>query len=323
MIPKRTENYVVGVDFGTDSCRALLVDAASGDVAAVSVASYPRWKQGLYCDPLSDRYRQHPLDYVESFESAMRDLLDRVGADEFRKVRAISFDTTGSTPVLTDRAGVPLALCPGFADDSDAMFILWKDHTAKDEAEQINALAHRWDVDFTAYSGGTYSAEWAWAKVLHVLRSNPRVRSAAYAWIEHSDWMGALLTGQTCPEKVLRNRCAAGHKAMWHESWNGLPSESFLAALDPLLKGWRDRFRGETVTADRPVGVISPEYAGRLGLAEGTVVGVGMIDAHAGAVGACIQPHVLTRIMGTSTCDILICPPDELSPAPVRAYAVR
>lgn len=318
MIPKRTENYVVGVDFGTDSCRALLVDAASGDVAAVSVASYPRWKQGLYCDPISDRYRQHPLDYVESFESAMRDLLDRVGADEFRKVRAISFDTTGSTPVLTDRAGVPLALCPGFADDPDAMFVLWKDHTAKDEAEQINALAHRWDVDFTAYSGGTYSAEWAWAKVLHVLRSNPRVRSAAYAWIEHSDWMGALLTGQTCPEKVLRNRCAAGHKAMWHESWNGLPSESFLAALDPLLKGWRDRFRGETVTADRPVGVISPEYAGRLGLAEGTVVGVGMIDAHAGAVGACIQPHVLTRIMGTSTCDILVCPPDELSPAPVR-----
>lgn len=256
MIPKRTENYVIGVDFGTDSCRALLVDAASGDVAAVSVASYPRWKQGQYCDPLSDRYRQHPLDYVESFESTMRDLLDRVGADEFKKVRAISFDTTGSTPVLTDRAGTPLALCPGFADDPDAMFILWKDHTAKAEAEQINALAHRWEVDFTAYSGGTYSAEWAWAKVLHVLRTNPRVRDAAYAWIEHSDWMGALLTGQTSPEKVLRNRCAAGHKAMWHESWNGLPSESFLSALDPLLKGWRDRFRSETVTADRPVGVI-------------------------------------------------------------------
>lgn len=146
--PERTENYVVGVDFGTDSCRALLVDAASGDVAAVSVASYPRWKQGLYCDPLSDRYRQHPLDYVESFESAMRDLLDRVGADEFRKVRAISFDTTGSTPVLTDRAGVPLALCPGFADDPDAMFVCGK--TIRPRTKRSRST--RWPIGGTSIS---------------------------------------------------------------------------------------------------------------------------------------------------------------------------
>ena len=311
-------DYVIGVDYGTDSCRGVLVDAATGSIEAVSVACYPRWKQGLYCDPSRDCYRQHPLDYVETFIAVMHDLREHVGGDAFKQVRAISFDTTGSTPVLTDRTGTPLALIPEFAEEPDAMFILWKDHTAKCEADAINELAHRSDPDYTRYSGGTYSAEWVWAKVLHVLRTNSHVRAEAYAWIEHSDWMSALLTGRQRPEEVLRNRCAAGHKAMWHESWRGLPSESFFAALGPELKEWRGRFRNQTDTADVPVGPITPEYAAQLGLSEDTLIGVGMIDAHAGAVGACIKPHVLTRIMGTSTCDILVCPPGEVRSVPVR-----
>ena len=173
------ERYVIGVDFGSDSCRAVLMDACDGRRVADSSCEYPRWIAGKYCDPAGDRYRQHPQDYIDVFRHVIGEIAAKAGASVMAKVEGMSFDTTASTPVLVDGNGTPLALLPEFAEDPDAMFILWKDHTSKAEADEINALAHGWDVDYTSFSGGIYSPEWAWAKVLHVLRTNDRVAGAA------------------------------------------------------------------------------------------------------------------------------------------------
>lgn len=315
---KKHEITVIGVDFGTDSCRALLVDARDGQTVASAVCEYPRWKRGLYCDPQQNRYRQHPLDYIEAFEQVVREVIGRVGPAVAATVAGLAFDTTASTPVLVGRDGMPLALTPAFADEPDAMFVLWKDHTAAAEACEINAAAAQAEVDFTAYSGGIYSSEWVWAKVLHIVRSNPAVGEAAASWVEHCDWMSGLVTGNTRPETILRSRCAAGHKAMWRAEWGGLPSEKFLAGLDPRLGRFRAHLYTDTCPADVCAGVITPEYARRLGLPATVRVAVGSVDAHVGAVGAGIAPGVLTRIIGTSTCDILVAAPDEIPAAPVR-----
>lgn len=311
-------NYVIGIDYGTDSCRALVADAATGRETAQAVCPYPRWKQGLYCDARRQCYRQHPLDYLEALEEAVRRAVAAIPRDKPGTIRALAFDTTGSTPVLTDARGVPLALDPRFAEDPDAMFILWKDHTAVSEAAEINAAAKRAATDYTLYSGGIYSAEWVWAKVLHVVRTNPTVAGAAYAWIEHCDWMSALLTGNTRPEAVLRGRCAAGHKGLWHEAWGGWPPASFFDGLHPGLGRFAERMSPQTHTAERSAGGLAREWASRLGLPEGIPVAVGAIDAHLGAVGAGIRAGVLTRILGTSTCDIVVCPAERLGAKAVR-----
>ena len=223
--------YVIGVDFGSDSVRCLIVGTADGAEIASAVAAYPRWKERLYCDPSLNRYRQHPLDYIESLEQCVRSALEKCGKEVADNICGISFDTTASTPALTDERGVPLALLPEYAENPDAMFVLWKDHTALAEADEINDLAKRWEVDYTRYSGGAYSCEWVWAKMLHCLRSDPALRAKTCSWVEHCDWICALLTGDTKPETIARSRCAAGHKAMWHESWGGLPSPEFLSEL--------------------------------------------------------------------------------------------
>ena len=193
-------NYLLGVDFGSDSVRCLVVDAADGSELASAVVAYPRWAERLYCDPAHNRYRQHPLDYVESLEASVRQALAACGRDVADAVCGISFDTTASTPALTDAKGTPLALLPEFAEEPDAMFVLWKDHTALAEADEINDLAKRWEVDYTRYSGGAYSCEWVWAKMLHCLRSDPALRAKTCSWVEHCDWICALLTGDTKPE---------------------------------------------------------------------------------------------------------------------------
>ncbi len=231
--------YVIGFDYGSDSARALIVNAFNGDEIASAVKNYPRWAVGKFCDPTKDHYRQHPLDYIESMEYTINEALGKAGLEVAKNVVGISFDTTGSTPVLVNESGVPLALTSGFEDNPNAMFVLWKDHTAIKESREINALAKKWEIDFTQFEGGIYSSEWVWAKMLHVLRQDDNLRKAAYSWIEHCDWMPALLTGKTKPIEVLRSRCAAGHKAMWFEGWGGLPSDAFLSELDPILKGFR------------------------------------------------------------------------------------
>lgn len=311
-------SYVIGLDFGTDSVRALVVRTSDGYEVGTAVAYYSRWQRGLYCDPIQSQYRQHPLDYLEGLEAAVKGALDVAGPEVAAQVVGMAVDTTGSTPVAVDAEGVPLALRPGFEENPNAMFVLWKDHTANQEAEEINALARNWEIDFTSYVGGIYSSEWFWAKILHVLRADVQVREAAYSWVEHCDWISAMLTGCTHPRDIKRSRCAAGHKAMWHEAFGGLPSEAFLYALDPLLGGLRERLFEETYTSDMPAGTISSDWATRLGLPEGVVVSVGAFDAHIGAIGAGIEPYTLVRVMGTSTCDMLIAPNDHYEKTLVR-----
>jgi L-ribulokinase len=303
---------VIGLDFGTDTCRALVVNAETGEDMASAVVAYKRWKQGLYCDPVENRYRQHPLDYIEAFEASVREALDKCPPGAAATVVGISFDTTGSTPALIDGDGQPLALRPEFAENPNAMFVLWKDHTAIREAARINELASAGPINYTAYEGGIYSSEWVWAKMAHVLKSDPSLLPAACSWTEHCDWMPALITGKTLPRQIIRSRCAAGHKAMWHPSWNGLPDESFLTALEPRLKGFRSNLYDETCTADVKVGVLTPEWASRLGVPETVVASAGAFDCHMGAVGAGIEPKTFVRVIGTSTCDIMVVPDADM-----------
>jgi L-ribulokinase len=305
--------YTLGVDYGTDSVRTVLVDASNGKEISHSVYYYPRWKAGKYCDPANNRFRQHPLDYLEGLEKTVKEALAKAPHGVAENVVAISVDTTGSTPVAVDKKGTPLSLLPEFAENPNAMFVLWKDHTATAEAEEINVLARSWGgVDYTKFEGGIYSSEWFWAKILHVLREDATVREAAFSWVEHCDWIPALLTGMTDPLQLKRSRCAAGHKAMWHAEFDGLPSEEFLIRLDPLLSGLRSRLYKDTYTCEVKTGNLSAEWAKRLGLSETVAVGAGSFDAHIGALGGEIKPYYLSKIMGTSTCDILIAPSAEV-----------
>lgn len=304
--------YVIGIDYGTDSCRALIIDAANGNELATSVQYYPRWKQQLYCDANRNQYRQHPQDYIDTLIASIKEAMEQLPSDAKEKVVAISFDMTSCTPCLTDEQGTPLALREEYKENPNAMFILWKDHTAIKEAEEINQLAHKWEVDYTQYSGGIYSSEWVWAKITHVLRHDESLREDAYSWIEHIDWIPALLTGNTKPEEVKRSRCSAGHKAMWHESWGGLPSEDFLTTLSPLLKNFRERLYTETYTSNTKVGYLNSVWAERLGLTTRVAIGIGAIDCHMGAVGAEIKAGTFVKVIGTSTCDIMAVPYKEI-----------
>lgn len=296
---------LIGLDFGTDSVRALLVNEHGSEVAG-SVRYYTRWSKKLYCDAAKNQFRQHPLDHLEAMESVLCDVLRGQDAS---KVVGIALDTTGSTPCAVDQYGMPLALHEEFFEDPDAMFLLWKDHTAVEEAEAINACAASWDgVDYRKYEGGIYSCEWFWSKILHVLRHNPAVRNAAYSFVEHCDWLTGVLCGNTNPLTMHRSQCIAGHKAMYHKEWGGLPPEEFLQAVDPLLSNLRSRLYQHTVTADVPSGTLAPEWAAKLGLSTSVIVGGTALDAHAGAIGACIAPGKLVKVLGTSTCDILVMP---------------
>jgi len=305
--------YVIGLDFGTDSVRAVLVDTSNGEELSTEVFHYPRWADGKHCEPARNQFRQHPLDYLEGLKETVTGAIAKGPRGCVDRVAAISIDTTGSTPIALDKHGTALALRPDFADNPNAMFVLWKDHTAVAEAEEINAVARTWGgTDFTRYVGGIYSSEWFYAKILHILRCDEKVRSEAHSWVEHCDWMPAVLCGTTRPSELKRGVCAAGHKALWHDSWGGLPSEAFFQSLDPLLAGLRDRLFTRTYTADQEAGRLTDDWAAELGLRPGTPIGIGAFDAHMGAVGGGIRPYSFVRVIGTSTCDMLIAPPDEI-----------
>jgi len=307
------KKYVVGIDFGTDSVRSMIIDVANGKEVSSYVCLYKRWGDGSHCNPAKNQFRQHPLDYTESLETAVKNSLKGLPQGISNSIIGIGVDTTGSTPAPVDKDGNILALREDFKDNPNAMFILWKDHTAVDEAEEINRVAKSWGgVDFTKYEGGVYSTEWFWSKILHVLRNDEKVRENAYSWVEHCDWIPAILTGNTDPLKLKRSRCAAGHKAMWHEEWNGLPSEDFLVSIDPLLKGLRERLYTKTSTSDEVGGLLTREWANRLGLKEGISVAVGAFDAHMGAVGSEIKEKSFVMILGTSACDMAVASTDVI-----------
>lgn len=304
--------YVIGLDYGSDSARALIVNALTGETLATSVKYYPRWKEGKYCNPAINQYRQHPQDYIDVLEVTVKEALDKCPAGTAEQVVGIAFDTTGSTPAFTDETGTPLAMLPEFAENPNAMFVLWKDHTAVKEAAEINKLCKEWDTDYSAYEGGIYSSEWFWAKALHVLREDPTIKEKAYSIVEYCEWLPALITGVKASKDIVRSRCACGHKTMWHPSWGGLPSDNFLTTLDPLLGGFRDRLFTETETAEKPVGKLSEEWAKRLGLSTEVVVAGGAYDCHMGAVGAGVTPNTLVRVLGTSTCDVMVASYEEI-----------
>lgn len=303
------KDYVIGVDYGTDSVRSLLVDAHTGEEIASEVYFYSRYKTGKYCIPDQNQFRHHPLDYLEGLEKTVVGCLEKTPASIRNNVKGISIDSTGSTPGPVDKEGTLLALLPEFQDNPNAMFILWKDHTAVKEAAEINNVARTWGgTDFTKYVGGIYSAEWFWAKILHTIRIDETISEEAYSWVELCDWVPAVLTGVKKASEIKRGRCAAGHKAMWHQSWGGLPDEKFLIKIDPLLKGLKTRLYKNTYTSDISVGKLTPEWQKRFGLKGDVTVGIGAFDAHMGAVGAGVEPYALVKIIGTSTCDVLVAP---------------
>ncbi|MDA0178438.1 ribulokinase [Mesoflavibacter profundi] len=300
------KTYVIGLDYGSDSVRAVLIDTQNGAELASEVFWYPRWKEQQYCNPGINQFRQHPLDHIEGLEYTITSVISQSEVAP-ESVASICIDTTGSSPIPLNKEGKPLALVDGFKDNPNALMILWKDHTAVKEANEINQLAKSWNgEDYTKYEGGIYSSEWFWAKILHIARQDKAVKEAAHTWMEHCDYMTYLLADNPDLKTFKRSRCAAGHKAMWHKSWNGLPAEEFLSQLDPYLAELRGNLYDETYTSDEIAGHLNEEWAKKLGLTTKTVIAVGTFDAHSGAVGAKVDKHALVRVMGTSTCDIMV-----------------
>jgi len=298
--------YVIGVDYGTDSVRTIVVDTKNGEEITSSIFYYPRWKAQKFCNATNNQFRQHPADYLEGLSYTIKDCLSKVGTEIAQNIKGISVDTTGSTPVAVDKTGTPLALLPAFEQNPNAMFVLWKDHTSINEAKEINNHAEKFETNYLQFVGGIYSSEWFWAKLLHIVRQDEAVRQNIYSFVEHCDWIPFVLTGCTDVHEMKRGTCSAGHKALWNKNWGGLPPNSFFSSLDPLLEGFTDRLFTETYTADKSVGTISKDWAQKLGLPETVVIGVGAFDAHMGAVGGQIEPYHLNKVMGTSTCDMLV-----------------
>ncbi|MGL4512362.1 MAG: ribulokinase [Lacipirellulaceae bacterium] len=304
------DKFAIGVDYGTNSVRALVVDAATGDEVGTAVFDYPSGAAGILTDAADPLVaRQNPADYLLGFTESVRGALvaatSRGGFDPSRVV-GLGVDTTGSTPIAVNAQGQALALDPKWSAHPAAQAWLWKDHTAHAEAEEITDLARRRGEPYLAKCGGVYSSEWYWAKLLRLVRVAPEVAEAAAGWVELADFVPAYATGTAAPDRCARGICAAGHKAMYHESWGGLPSEGFLAALDPRLVKFR--YTTTAVPSDRKAGDLTPDVAKRLGLKAGVPVAVGAFDAHMGAVGAGAGEGTLVKIMGTSTCDCLPAP---------------
>jgi len=318
MARKAGIQFAVGVDYGTNSVRALVVDVADGAEIGTHVANYPSGDQGILLSPKDPNLaRQNPADYVDGFYRSVRGALKAAKKERgFRPeaVIGIGIDTTGSTPMPVDRNGMPLAVQPKFRKNLAAHAWLWKDHTSHAEAAEITQRARESGVPYLAKCGGIYSSEWYWSKILHCRRTSPEVFAAAYAWVELADFVPGFITGRLDPHSMPRGVCAAGHKAMYNGQWGGLPSEEFLASIDRDLVGVRQRYASCAVPSDQTAGELTAEVAAKVGLPADTPVAVGAFDAHMGAVGAGIKPGTLVKIIGTSTCDMMVVPSHEQLP---------
>jgi L-ribulokinase len=307
-----TPQYTIGLDYGTNSVRALVVNTANGKEVGTAVWGYGNGTQGVILSRDPNLARQHPADYITGAEVTIKKAL----ADSKKKVRGfkpdqvvgIGVDTTGSTPLPVDASGQPLAFQKKFAQHPAAMAWLWKDHTGVSEAAEVTALARKLRPQYLAKCGGTYSSEWFFSKILHCLRTAPEVFDAAYTWVECADYVPAALTGTEHPDKLTVGVCAAGHKAMYNDNWGGYPDAEFLGQLDPRLGKLRARLRPKAHTIDRAVGGLTADWAKRTGLPAGIPVAVGAFDAHLGGVGSGIAPGALVKIIGTSTCDMMVVP---------------
>ena len=306
---------VIGLDYGTNSVRALVVNTANGRELGTAVWNYEQGDAGVLLSRDPNLARQHPADYVKGAERAIRGALADARRRDRRfradQVIGMGVDTTGSTPIPVDREGQALALQPRFARDLSAMAWLWKDHTGVAEAAEITALARELRPQYLAKCGGVYSSEWFFSKVLHCRRTAPKVFEAAHTWVECADWIPAMLTGTTAPGQLKVGVCAAGHKAMYHDAWGGYPDAEFLGKLDPKLGALRSRLPAKAHAVDQAVGGLTADWARRTGLPAGIPVAVGAFDAHLGGVGCGIAPGTLVKIIGTSTCDMMVVPLDQ------------
>ncbi|MGL1886458.1 MAG: ribulokinase [Reichenbachiella sp.] len=305
------EKYTIGLDFGSDSVRALIVNVETGEEVGTSVSYYSRWKEGKYCIPHDNQYRQHPKDYIESMTDVITESLTFAGDEIKENVIGIGVDTTGSTPCPVDANGTPLALLPGYEENPNAMFHLWKDHTSIVEAEKINELASKSDINYLQYVGGIYSSEWYWAKIARTNKVDEKVRTNAASWVEHCDWIPFLLSGGNKVEDVKRGVCSAGHKALWHQSYDGVPPKEFLGQIDESLVDFNTDLLETVYTSDVSVGCLSQEWSDRLGLSPDVIIAVGAFDCHMGAVGGEIEPGYMSKVIGTSTCDIMVAPMEQ------------
>jgi L-ribulokinase len=316
-----TTKYTIGLDYGTNSVRALIVNVSNGREVASAVWNYEHGTQGVILARDPNLARQHPADYVKGAETTIKQAL----AHAKRTVRGlkpehiigIGVDTTGSTPLPVDRNGRPLALDRRFAKNPAAMAWLWKDHTGVAEAGEITELARKLRPQYLAKCGGTYSSEWFFSKILHCLRTSPEVFDAAHLWVECADWVPATLTGTEAPDQLTIGVCASGHKGMYNEAWGGYPDAEFLSQLHPKLGELRGRLPSKARSIDQSVGGLTTDWAKRTGLRAGVPVAVGAFDAHLGGVGSGIAPGTLVKIIGTSTCDMMVVPlGDKLADIP-------
>ena len=307
-----THKYTIGLDFGTNSVRALIVNISTGEEVGTAVWDYEHGEAGVILDSrYPDLARQHPMDYMTGTDITIRNAIAQAKTHpdfSSENIIGIGVDTTGSTPMPIDQAGTPLAFKPEFENNPNAMAWLWKDHTSHAEAAEITRTAAEMRPEYLAKCGGIYSSEWFWSKLLHCKRTAPDVFDASHTWVEIADWIPAFLTGNEKPKAIVRGICAAGHKAMFHPSWGGYPDATFLASVDPELVRIRHNLPAKAYPVSQSAGKLSADWAQKLGLPEGIPVAVGAFDAHLGGVGSGIREGTLVKIIGTSTCDMMISP---------------
>lgn len=302
--------FSIGVDFGTNSVRALVVRCNDGKEYGSCVRGYASGREGVLLDPRDHNLaRQHPGDYITGLGEAVRGALaDATGKRGFSvsDVVGIGIDTTGSSPLPVDARNRALGMLPKWRKNLDAQCWLWKDHTSWREAAGITRLAAEHRPHFIAKCGNTYSSEWFWSKIWHCKKVAPDVFKAAFSWVELADWIPSLLAGVTDPRAIVRGVCAAGHKALYSDEWGGLPDKKFLAMLDRALAPLRDRLYDKARDASVAAGRLCPEWAERLGLPAGIPISVGELDVHYGAVGCGVREGTLVKVIGTSTCDCAV-----------------
>jgi L-ribulokinase len=299
--------FTLGIDFGTNTARALVVRCSDGAELGSCVAEYPSGRHGVLLDARDAHLaRQHPGDYLSAMEKSVRGALaaaKRTRGFSARGVIGIGVDSTGSSPIPVDRRNKPLALSGKWRRNLAAQCWLWKDHTSWREAARITEVAARMHPEYIAKCGNTYSSEWFWSKIWHCAKVAPDVFRAAYSWVELADWIPSVLAGVDDPRQVMRGICAAGHKALYSDEWGGLPDRKFLSALDPRLGALRDRLYAKAHDATVPAGALCGDWARRLGLLAGIPIAIGEFDVHYGAIGSGVSEGTLVKVIGTSTCD--------------------
>ena len=301
---------VIGIDFGSDSCRAILLDTSNGIITDTSTFLYPRWNAGMYCDSQNQQFRQHPLDYIEGLEFVLKEIVSRCDSPE--SIRAIGVDTTASTPCFIDAQARPLSLSDKFKDNPNAMFVLWKDHSASKEAELITAKCAEHNPNIACHTGNDYSPECFWSKILHILNKDPEVRKAAVSVIEECDYIPALLTGVNDYRDIKPGHCVAGAKHFWAEEWGGFPSDDFFASIDPILVQVKHSMNPDNKTSDHIAGHLCREWAEKTGLSTECIVCYGKIDSHSGAVGAGVREGRISMTLGTSAGCMIVVPCEKL-----------